>query len=71
MNDYFISTRDIEWILKVKEDGYYICRYYYDYYCCIVFLLLIIIIVQTSKEGGFRGRTNKLVDSCYSYWQVI
>ena len=20
-------------------------------------------------EGGFQGRTNKLVDSCYSYWQ--
>ena len=19
--------------------------------------------------GGFQGRTNKLVDSCYSYWQ--
>ena len=24
---------------------------------------------QMSKEGGFNGRTNKLVDSCYSYWQ--
>ena len=22
-----------------------------------------------SKEGGFNGRTNKLVDSCYSFWQ--
>ena len=21
------------------------------------------------KEGGFNGRTNKLVDSCYSFWQ--
>ena len=21
-------------------------------------------------EGGFQGRTNKLVDSCYSFWQV-
>lgn len=20
-------------------------------------------------EGGFRGRTNKLVDACYSFWQ--
>lgn len=20
-------------------------------------------------EGGFQGRTNKLVDSCYSFWQ--
>jgi hypothetical protein len=22
-----------------------------------------------SFEGGFQGRTNKLVDSCYSFWQ--
>ncbi|UYV66895.1 FNTB [Cordylochernes scorpioides] len=24
---------------------------------------------QMSYEGGFNGRTNKLVDSCYSFWQ--
>ena len=24
---------------------------------------------QMIKEGGFSGRTNKLVDSCYSFWQ--
>eukprot|EP00927_Polykrikos_kofoidii_P052422 TRINITY_DN46238_c0_g1_i1.p1 TRINITY_DN46238_c0_g1~~TRINITY_DN46238_c0_g1_i1.p1 ORF type:complete len:454 (+),score=78.50 TRINITY_DN46238_c0_g1_i1:144-1505(+) len=24
---------------------------------------------QMSMEGGFCGRTNKLVDSCYSFWQ--
>lgn len=24
---------------------------------------------QLSVEGGFCGRSNKLVDSCYSYWQ--
>ena len=24
---------------------------------------------QMTKEGGFNGRTNKLVDSCYSFWQ--
>lgn len=24
---------------------------------------------QLSIEGGFQGRTNKLVDSCYSFWQ--
>lgn len=24
---------------------------------------------QTSFEGGFQGRTNKLVDGCYSFWQ--
>ena len=23
---------------------------------------------QMSVEGGFQGRTNKLVDGCYSYW---
>lgn len=21
-------------------------------------------------EGGFQGRTNKLVDGCYSFWQA-
>ena len=24
---------------------------------------------QMKLEGGFSGRTNKLVDSCYSFWQ--
>ena len=24
---------------------------------------------QCTVEGGFNGRTNKLVDSCYSFWQ--
>ncbi|CAG5132348.1 unnamed protein product [Candidula unifasciata] len=24
---------------------------------------------QTQLEGGFQGRTNKLVDGCYSFWQ--
>uniref|UniRef100_A0A915LAL1 Protein farnesyltransferase subunit beta n=1 Tax=Romanomermis culicivorax TaxID=13658 RepID=A0A915LAL1_ROMCU len=24
---------------------------------------------QMSFEGGFQGRTNKLVDACYSFWQ--
>lgn len=24
---------------------------------------------QGGIEGGFNGRTNKLTDSCYSYWQ--
>ncbi|XP_023935859.1 protein farnesyltransferase subunit beta isoform X2 [Bicyclus anynana] len=24
---------------------------------------------QTTVEGGFQGRTNKLVDGCYSFWQ--
>lgn len=25
---------------------------------------------QMPYEGGFQGRTNKLVDSCYSFWQA-
>lgn len=25
--------------------------------------------MQGELEGGFRGRTNKLVDGCYSFWQ--
>ena len=25
--------------------------------------------VQGAMEGGFMGRTNKLVDGCYSFWQ--
>jgi protein farnesyltransferase subunit beta len=25
---------------------------------------------QMPVEGGFQGRTNKLVDGCYSFWQV-
>jgi prenyltransferase beta subunit len=25
--------------------------------------------LQGSMEGGFMGRTNKLVDGCYSFWQ--
>ena len=24
---------------------------------------------QMTKEGGFNGRTNKLVDCCYSFWE--
>lgn len=24
---------------------------------------------QMRLEGGFQGRTNKLVDACYSFWQ--
>jgi protein farnesyltransferase subunit beta len=26
---------------------------------------------QGIVEGGFQGRTNKLVDGCYSFWQVL
>jgi protein farnesyltransferase subunit beta len=25
---------------------------------------------QMKLEGGFQGRTNKLVDACYSFWQA-
>jgi protein farnesyltransferase subunit beta len=31
--------------------------------------ILWIVNKQMTKEGGFQGRTNKLVDSCYSFWQ--
>ena len=24
---------------------------------------------QMAGQGGFQGRTNKLVDGCYSFWQ--
>lgn len=26
-------------------------------------------VMQGTVEGGFMGRTNKLVDGCYSFWQ--
>ena len=26
--------------------------------------------LQGAVEGGFMGRTNKLVDGCYSFWQA-
>ncbi|RYR56840.1 hypothetical protein Ahy_A05g022554 isoform C [Arachis hypogaea] len=28
-------------------------------------------VFRQGKECGFQGRTNKLVDGCYSFWQVI
>jgi protein farnesyltransferase subunit beta len=31
--------------------------------------LLWLVNKQMTVEGGFQGRTNKLVDSCYSFWQ--
>lgn len=33
-------------------------------------LLRWIVNKQMSYEGGFQGRTNKLVDGCYSFWQA-
>lgn len=36
----------------------------------ILMAFLVICTSKTPLEGGFRGRTNKLVDACYSYWQV-
>jgi len=32
-------------------------------------LLRWITMKQQSFEGGFVGRSNKLVDGCYSFWQ--
>ncbi|TYK14957.1 protein farnesyltransferase subunit beta-like [Cucumis melo var. makuwa] len=29
-----------------------------------------LVFCQASLECGFHGRTNKLVDGCYSFWQV-
>tara|TARA_R110002050_G_scaffold192667_1_gene327597 strand:+ start:669 stop:941 length:273 start_codon:yes stop_codon:yes gene_type:complete len=30
---------------------------------------MVIILTLLLQEGGFQGRTNKLVDGCYSFWQ--
>lgn len=30
---------------------------------------MLLLWAQGSVEGGFMGRTNKLVDGCYSFWQ--
>lgn len=38
--------------------------------CDIKSLLRWFVNRQMSYEGGFQGRTNKLVDSCYSFWQA-
>ena len=52
-------------------------------FCCVASLCLLnqlhkadlesllrwLTLKQMSEEGGFCGRSNKLVDSCYSYWQ--
>ncbi|KAK4884664.1 hypothetical protein RN001_000935 [Aquatica leii] len=37
--------------------------------CDIDSLLRWIVNKQMRYEGGFQGRTNKLVDGCYSFWQ--
>ena len=29
------------------------------------------VVFRQGVEGGFQGRTNKFVDGCYSFWQVI
>ncbi|CAK9824798.1 Protein farnesyltransferase subunit beta [Anthophora retusa] len=36
--------------------------------CCMKSLLRWIVNKQMRLEGGFQGRTNKLVDACYSIW---
>ncbi|KAI6170688.1 Protein farnesyltransferase subunit beta [Aphelenchoides bicaudatus] len=33
-------------------------------------LLRWLVMRQMAYEGGFQGRTGKLVDACYSYWQT-
>jgi protein farnesyltransferase subunit beta len=37
--------------------------------CDIDLLTYWLVNKQMKFEGGFQGRTNKLVDSCYSFWQ--
>ncbi|XP_033214096.1 protein farnesyltransferase subunit beta [Belonocnema kinseyi] len=37
--------------------------------CDLPSLLQWIVKKQMQLEGGFQGRTNKLVDGCYSFWQ--
>lgn len=37
--------------------------------CDIKSLLRWLVNKQMKLEGGFQGRTNKLVDGCYSFWQ--
>ncbi|XP_011137392.2 protein farnesyltransferase subunit beta [Harpegnathos saltator] len=39
------------------------------YMCRLPALLRWIVNKQMRLEGGFQGRTNKLVDGCYSFWQ--
>lgn len=37
--------------------------------CNLKSLLRWVVNKQQQFEGGFAGRTNKLVDGCYSFWQ--
>lgn len=39
------------------------------HFCSLKSLLRWIVNKQMRLEGGFQGRTNKLVDGCYSFWQ--
>ncbi|XP_003705898.1 farnesyl transferase beta subunit [Megachile rotundata] len=39
------------------------------HFCSLKSLLRWIVNKQMRLEGGFQGRTNKLVDACYSFWQ--
>lgn len=38
--------------------------------CDVKSLLRWLVNRQMKYEGGFQGRTNKLVDGCYSFWQA-
>ncbi|XP_022913911.2 protein farnesyltransferase subunit beta [Onthophagus taurus] len=38
--------------------------------CDVKSLLRWVVNKQMKYEGGFQGRTNKLVDGCYSFWQA-
>ncbi|XP_071865943.1 farnesyl transferase beta subunit [Bombus fervidus] len=39
------------------------------HFCCLKSFLRWIVNKQMRLEGGFQGRTEKLVDGCYSFWQ--
>ncbi|XP_039282764.1 protein farnesyltransferase subunit beta [Nilaparvata lugens] len=47
-----------------------LCLLYKEHLCDIKSLLRWTVNRQMRLEGGFQGRTNKLVDGCYSFWQA-
>lgn len=62
-----------------------VCSPVYNIHCSIPFVMVTMnklfkcdfllyqdwLVFRQGKECGFQGRTNKLVDGCYSFWQVI
>ena len=50
-----VHVAGISWRMHYGQIEQYICLWKFT--------------MQGSVEGGFMGRTNKLVDGCYSFWQ--